>query len=104
MRLQFMHSNYDIAMRIAVMQTPQDRGPQPKLLMHRGIDVIHLGSVVIVGGEGWQPRLSIVIDHEDRCLERMPDNEPMLHLHGSFPTLAGVGVALSSVKPVFRRR
>jgi hypothetical protein len=88
MRLQFVHPDHDIAERIGVLQTPQDRGQQPELLMHRRIDVIHLGRVVVVGGEGWQPRLSVVIDHEDRCLSRMPDNEPMLHLHGGFPTLS----------------
>src|SRR5262245_22313001 len=43
---------------------------------------------MVVGGECWQPHLSMVIHHEDRCLERMVDNEPMLHLHGGFPTLS----------------
>jgi hypothetical protein len=38
---------------------------------------------VAVGcGERRQSRLPVVIDHKDRPLERMPDDESMLHLHG----------------------
>jgi hypothetical protein len=88
MRLQFVHPDHDVAARSGVMQTPQDRGQQPELLLRRRVDVTHLGRVVVVRGECRQPHLPVVIDHKDRWLERMPDNEPMVHLHGGFPMLS----------------
>jgi len=51
MRLQLVHPDHDIAERIGVMETPQYCGQQPELLPHRRIDVIHLGRVLVIGGE-----------------------------------------------------